>query len=118
MISKTEQIRALNDDLRQNLTIGTALITARQCRQSLIIRRRRKLTKKARIGAKRLRKAAKSKTSAIRGACLIMKHSIWRASNGDSKLSNKSLSVMRRYLIPCTSFMVRKRATGSKHDRC
>jgi Protein of unknown function (DUF3768) len=28
MISKTEQIRALNDALRQNLTVGTAIITA------------------------------------------------------------------------------------------
>jgi Protein of unknown function (DUF3768) len=28
MISKTEQIRALNDALRQNLTVGTAFITA------------------------------------------------------------------------------------------
>ena len=28
MISKTEQIRALNDKLRQNLTVGTAFITA------------------------------------------------------------------------------------------
>jgi Protein of unknown function (DUF3768) len=28
MISKTEQIRALNDELRQNLTVGTAFITA------------------------------------------------------------------------------------------
>ena len=28
MISKTETIRALNDDLRQNLTVGTAFITA------------------------------------------------------------------------------------------
>jgi Protein of unknown function (DUF3768) len=28
MIGKTEQIRALNDELRQNLTIGTAFITA------------------------------------------------------------------------------------------
>jgi hypothetical protein len=28
MIGKTEQIRALNDELRQNLTVGTAFITA------------------------------------------------------------------------------------------
>ena len=28
MISKTEQIRTLNDALRQNLTVGTAFITA------------------------------------------------------------------------------------------
>jgi hypothetical protein len=28
MTTKTETIRALNDELRQNLTIGTALITA------------------------------------------------------------------------------------------
>jgi hypothetical protein len=28
MIGKTEQIRALNDKLRQNLTVGTAFITA------------------------------------------------------------------------------------------
>jgi uncharacterized protein DUF3768 len=28
MIRKTEQIRALNDELRQNLTVGTAFITA------------------------------------------------------------------------------------------
>ena len=28
MTSKTEQIRALNDVMRQNLTVGTALITA------------------------------------------------------------------------------------------
>ena len=28
MTTKTETIRALNDDLRQNLTVGTALITA------------------------------------------------------------------------------------------
>ena len=28
MISKTEQIRALNDKLRKNLTVGTAFITA------------------------------------------------------------------------------------------
>ena len=28
MTTKTETIRALNDDLRQNLTLGTALITA------------------------------------------------------------------------------------------
>jgi hypothetical protein len=28
MISKTEQIRALNDKLRQNLTVGTAFISA------------------------------------------------------------------------------------------
>jgi Protein of unknown function (DUF3768) len=28
MISKTEQIRALNDELRQNLAVGTAFITA------------------------------------------------------------------------------------------
>ena len=27
MISKTEQIRTLNDNLRQNLTVGTAFIT-------------------------------------------------------------------------------------------
>jgi hypothetical protein len=28
MTTKTETIRALNDDLRQNLTVGTAFITA------------------------------------------------------------------------------------------
>jgi hypothetical protein len=28
MTTKTETIRALNDELRQNLTVGTALITA------------------------------------------------------------------------------------------
>jgi Protein of unknown function (DUF3768) len=28
MITETETIRALNDDLRQNLTVGTAFITA------------------------------------------------------------------------------------------
>jgi Protein of unknown function (DUF3768) len=28
MISKTEQIRTLNDALRQNLTVGTAFVTA------------------------------------------------------------------------------------------
>jgi Protein of unknown function (DUF3768) len=28
MISKTEQIRTLNDELRQNLTVGTAFVTA------------------------------------------------------------------------------------------